>query len=732
MKRRLLILIGFLILAGLSVFYVVPAINYWVKGSWNGEAFFQHRPTSFWAAAFKQDPSIGAQGDVGKKLREGGTAAVPVLLDLLKDKDKLVHQQALLALSLIDWDPRAIPTSSLTLLACESTPVDIGTATTGLSADNRRALEDTLVTIVKKDSDPASQGSVALALGRLGGDNAEDAFRIALKQGIPDVRLGAAEGLWQLHQNPDEILTVLEENLRSQDIMLKLGALKLLGQVVKKNRKVALAKLLELAADPDPQVRWNAVTTLASIKNDSAVTQTLLQALKDEDKLVRYTAAKELARRTPPIKQTIPVLLESVADPRDYTRGSVIWLLGRVGAGDDRVVVALLQTLRSDERLDARASAARTLVKVSPRAGQVIDALIAAFRQDKSADVRIAAAQALAQIGPPARAAVPVMIAAIKEEPHPLAREAAIQTLSLIGGDESVAPALVAALREERNSVARAAAAGALGKISGHSPGAKEALAAALHDKSPAVRLEAAEALSKVDPQSRRGIDILIELLKNGDDIVGPQAAAALGRLGPAAKSAVPALIQALPSVQPRSLVKKTAEGAVSLWPAPEEDDQRRSLVLAAASALGKMGPAANDAIPKLIEALKRRDWLVGTAMDALHDLGPVARDAIPALTEELKNPDIQFGWLRMKAARALYAIDGKSEVYLQVLVQGLKDKNVRASAAWELARIGPAARSAVPLLRAALNDEESDFQVTAWNALRKIEPEAFANLPDD
>ncbi|HEY2539870.1 MAG TPA: HEAT repeat domain-containing protein, partial [Stellaceae bacterium] len=53
-----------------------------------------------------------------------------------------------------------------------------------------------------------------------------------------------------------------------------------------------------------------------------------------------------------------------------------------------------------------------------------------------------------------------------------------------------------------------------------------------------------------------------------------------------------------------------------------------------AAGALGKFGPAAADAVPALVEALKNQDVYVSAA-HALQDIGSVA---VPALVEALKN----------------------------------------------------------------------------------------------
>src|SRR5205807_664204 len=92
--------------AGIAL--VIPRSHFAIMGLLHGEAFYGGRPVSYWAGAFRKDPFIGDQGDVGKRLREGGPAAVPVLCRLLADDDEQVRSQALIALRLIDWDPHFV------------------------------------------------------------------------------------------------------------------------------------------------------------------------------------------------------------------------------------------------------------------------------------------------------------------------------------------------------------------------------------------------------------------------------------------------------------------------------------------------------------------------------------------------------------------------------------------------------------------------------------------------
>jgi Leucine-rich repeat (LRR) protein len=139
-----------------------------------------------------------------------------------------------------------------------------------------------------------------------------------------------------------------------------------------------------------------------------------------------------------------------------------------------------------------------------------------------------------------------------------------------------------------------------------------------------------------------------------GGDDTGDKfrAAQALALLGPAAERAVPALIETL---------QKGAPGSGWNW--------NSSLRSQCAAALGAIGPGAKDAVPALIVALQDQDpSLRRQSSTALGDIGPGAGEAMPALVEAaLKDddPDVQqyaavaLGKLGPGARRAIPAVVG-------------------------------------------------------------------------
>jgi HEAT repeat protein len=122
-------------------------------------------------------------------------------------------------------------------------------------------------------------------------------------------------------------------------------------------------------------------------------------------------------------------------------------------------------------------------------------------------------------------------------------------------------------------------------------------------------------------------------------------------------------------------------------------------------------------------ERLDDSDWYVrATACEGLGKMGARAAEAVPQVKAAL---DDQVTMVRVYAARALYAIDPCSaRIVVDCLVHALSDpdSDVRDEAATGLGKVGPAARSALPALRRALDDEWSNVRKAAAEAVSKIE----------
>ena len=207
----------------------------------------------------------------------------------------------------------------------------------------------------------------------------------------------------------------------------------------------------------------------------------------------------------------------------------------------------------------------------------------------------------------------------------------------------------------------------------------------------------------------------------------------AISRMGPNAREAVPALINAL-------------------------TDKQTRIRHAAADALGKVGPAAMNALPALVvRSLRDADFQVRlAALDSSNRIAPDEQRFLSSLSVSLtdKHKAVRFraaelllaknrestalfltltGLLREPDARdRWHAIEllrkagPEAAVVVPALIERLKDENnrVRGLAAIVLGEVGPAAVLAVPAVREALKDEFSNVREAAAETLKKIAPE--------
>lgn len=179
------------------------------------------------------------------------------------------------------------------------------------------------------------------------------------------------------------------------------------------------------------------------------------------------------------------------------------------------------------------------------------------------------------------------------------------------------------------------------------------------------------------------------------------RAARELGKLGPAAVDALPALLAAVDDAD--QAVREAAVQAVShLGPVAVGSlvqllsHPDKYVRRNATWGLGKLGPAARSGMAALCAALHDPDPRTASgAAQALGNLGAAAEHAIPALTEAMRGTNVVQCRL---AAKALSQIGAAA---VPTLLAHLKhhDPFVRGEAAVALGWIGPAAAEAVPAL---------------------------------
>ncbi len=581
-----------------------------------------------------------------------------------------------------------------------------------------------------------------------------------------------------------EAASAILEALADRDELVRSAALHALGGLEVDPARY-LPTLSEWLTGKDHPSRVLALEHLRSLGPAAAdAVPALRDLLRDDNAAIRSAATKALAAMGSTARPALPALLtrlkERTRPSEQLETARALWLIGRspeVGPflekhlpdlrGQSRLAAAdllwcvnrsprALDALTAELGPDSTAGHLQTLFQVRdvvPPPVKVLPA-VRSLLKDPNADVRNLACQVLGQMGKEASPAVADLTATLKDK-EPFVRGVAATALWDVAKKKEGLDELVRLLNDD-NPTLRRWAATTLGL---RGPEAREtvpALEKAIRDPHPVVRVEAANALWTIT-RKEETCRLLASMLQDGDATVRSTAAVVLGLpSGEGAVRAVPALVRAL-------------------W---DDDSRVRSN---AAEALGRIGSKAQQALPALLAILDAKveeDHVVSAATEAVGLLGKESKPAMTALRMKLKHP---IGYVRALAALGLSRIEKDPEaqtvarkclshphvraricaaealwhfskdrqaitVLRDVLTaaeisnrEALSDaqlhetlSNVRFMAVRALGRIGPEARSAVPLLLDLLRAEDRLLRAAVAEALTRIDPEAArkAGLP--
>jgi HEAT repeat protein len=345
---------------------------------------------------------------------------------------------------------------------------------------------------------------------------------------------------------------------------------------------------------------------------------------------------------------------------------------------------------------------------------------------------REAAVQALLQLGPKAEKDLETYALKTLQEglndPKPAVREHTAYALALMGPKAIPAAPVLAKLCAERTKEVREAAYSALEKIGPSVP--SEPILALLTNDDPDISRDAAEALSWLKPKDPAALPLLLAALTNTKlDQKHPDtalfvrntAAVALGGLGEKAKEAIPTLVDAVKRADAEEL-RRTLE--------PGKAKGRRHIFESGAmQALRRIG---KPAVPALVPLLKDKAPAVRwQAAVILGGIGPDAKEALPDLQAALESERDAFA---VVAAAALAQVqiggDPKKPVAKVIELLGSDEPAIRESAAQVLEAFGRQAAPAVEKLIALLDDKDEMVRTQALETLRAIGPAARKAVP--
>jgi HEAT repeat protein len=255
-------------------------------------------------------------------------------------------------------------------------------------------------------------------------------------------------------------------------------------------------------------------------------------------------------------------------------------------------------------------------------------------------------------------------------------------------------------------------------------PAAIRVIQVLLRDPNRFVRQECLRWLADLKRAALPALPDILAALQDPDSRVRLSATFVLAALGPTGEATALALRKRFddPDLQVRHFVavayhKLTGDADLAaqvVIPLLRED----SVNAQAVNTVGRLGPAARDAVPILVEMFnerrEQRTYNPAPVAKALGGIGPCPRQAVPSLRRALDDNH----WVRLEAAIALWRIGERDEAIVAAIRTVLKenDGSVRFKAIKTLDKHEDLARLLLPELRQLDNNE------AALQLVRRIE----------
>jgi HEAT repeat protein len=427
--------------------------------------------------------------------------------------------------------------------------------------------------------------------------------------------------------------------------------------------------LRELARDADTEVSAHAVTALRVLREDGrSGLPELRAALHHPSPTTRLIAAEGVWDLTHEADDLAPLLV-ALLDNRDHdVRWRAAANLKRIGPAAEIAVPPVLQTLET--------------IKRRSREGTLDEVILL---------------RSLVALGPEGqRPALPEVLKLLERALQ------AVQVRSL----DSAAPTDWNALHHGEWAIKILVEIG---------PSATEAIPLLTEAmKVPYWCPHAARALHRIDPQNEdpRILDALVRIVQVNASYESAPAAEVLGEMGDTAKFALPHLLKLL-NAKDSNFVFGTATGTSSLH-------------FTVAKAIWRIDHRAVVVLPTILEEFRNPPWHTHQAyarqplVELLQEIGPPAKAAVPDLMTDLVDARPQPGY------EALTRWEDRENAR-----QMKRDyAKYRAAVTQALGAIGPEAKSAIPALLAALQDESPSVRTAVAEALHNIDPTLSFGLP--
>ncbi|MCE9530910.1 MAG: hypothetical protein K8T89_07280 [Planctomycetes bacterium] len=480
------------------------------------------------------------------------------------------------------------------------------------------------------------------------------------KKAVPDLVAALSRPEWEFRLSVMNVLGAIGPDAKDAVPALKLELAK---YTTADNAQFVIAPIIKILRGVDRdtahamvkfryQQGYSGVITFAHLGTYSKeLTPFLIEFLEDTDVVVRQQSAR------------------TFMEMRGKLDANGIPLILKLRDAGKPLGPALFKRLEDDD-IDVAQFAANALTGLDPQLGTKVIPLVV-----KWCKTRMCSAEVAANIlRPIARDAIPAAIASFDFDWQ--------IALCMAKLDEAYEP-LLKALAHEKSGV-RYSAAVALRARPKDVATSAPALAARLMDPDLDVRIVVADALVRLEAEQIPDVAAsLVKVLREGTREQQLKSLMTLRRAGEPGEPAVPEIQRLLDS----------------------EDETIRDF---AASALISIKPsAASKAVPMLCKNLNEKMPGYGSELKSLAAIGPPAHEALAQVRELLKFPDWQT---RIAAAEAMARIDPKlAETGTKFICDILRNQGFFPTEEprvllGSLQRIGPAAKSAVPLLEKMLS----------------------------
>lgn len=305
------------------------------------------------------DPSDAVVQDTEHLLRRIGPAAGPVLAANLRNNSINIRARA--ARALVDFPSPMATESLIAALNDDFFEVRAGAAQ---SLGRLRATNSVVPLLAAlNDMHHHVRARACEALGIIGDKATAGKLLLLRRDTFPDVQLEAAKAVWKINRDPEPILPVLVQLLKTdQSWQAAYTLAEMRGQAA-----LAIPALIQAMRREQVPRPFRAVSsaTFALGQIGAPAIPALIEALAAKNKVLSANAALALAFMEKNAAPAEGALLEIVNDPDENVRQAAALTLGRLGSTDPRTISGLSKCLRAED-IFLRSQALTLLRELAP------------------------------------------------------------------------------------------------------------------------------------------------------------------------------------------------------------------------------------------------------------------------------------------------------------------------------------------------------------------------------